>query len=132
MADDSHKIFLSYTHDQAPFVRAVTDELKLQGVRPWFDQELVSGAGWRETMANALAASELFVVFVGEETDSPWMNFEIGVALGREKPVVPVYLTAQARRGAPMVLSHFGGIDAYDKKPDEVAQQIADAFRAAA
>lgn len=132
MADSPHKIFISYSHDEVPFVSAVADELRLQGVESWFDEtQLLAGTSWRERMANALASSKVVVVFLGARTQSPWMNFEIGAAVGGEKPVVPVYLTEAARRGAPSLLSHFVGIDAYDQKPDEVAQQIADVIRAA-
>ncbi len=122
-------LFISYSRrDETPFVRAVVEELRAKGFESWFsDDDLVAGASFRDESAEALAASNVLVVFVGAgESESPWLNFEIGAALGRDKPVVPVYLTATGGRDAPGVLAHFASIDAHDQRPDAVAQQIAD------
>lgn len=85
-----------------------------------------------EARAHALAASDAVVVFVGRPTNSPWANFELGVAIGGERVVVPVYLSEEARRSAPGLLSAYAGIDAYDRDLEDVAKQIADVLRAAA
>jgi hypothetical protein len=123
-------VFISYSNDQWPFVRAVADELRLHGVQLWIDRErLAAGTRWADAKADALVSAEIVLVFVGDSTDSPWMNFEIGAAVGRDKAVVPVYLTADGRRGAPSLLAHFVGIDAHDQKPAEAAHQIADVIR---
>jgi hypothetical protein len=127
--------FVSYAHDSAPvdrFMTLVMDRMRLDGVDPATPWPRTPGFAGRQMTADALAASDAVVVFVGGATDSPWANFEIGVAVGGEKTVVPVYLTKEARRGAPSALTRYAGIDAYDQKPDEVAQQIADVIRAAA
>jgi hypothetical protein len=59
MASDNANIFLSYSGDELPFVRAVADEMRIHGVETWFDQtEIAPGAEWRETHANALASSK--------------------------------------------------------------------------
>jgi hypothetical protein len=128
--------FVSYARDPAlvdRFMTVVADRMRLEGVDPspaW--PPAGSGLAGLEKRADALAASDAVVVFVGGATDSPWANFEIGVVVGGEKTVVPVYLTEDARRGAPPALSRYAGIDAHDQKPDEVAVQIADVIRAAA
>ncbi len=130
MADTAHDIFLSYDRGESPFVRAVADELRLQGVDSWFhDGRLLAGSSWLEETADALASSKVVVVFIGATRESPWVNFEIGAAVGREKRVLPVFLTEDAaKRGAPSVLSNLVGIDAHNRKPDEVARQIVEAI----
>ena len=129
---DARQVFISYSRDAAPFVGAVAADLRQLGLDPWIDTERrIEGSAGREATADALLSAEVFVVFVGATTDSPWMNFEIGAAIGREKPVVPVYLTEPGKRNVPSVLAHFASVEAHDQKPDEVAKRIADIIRGA-
>jgi hypothetical protein len=123
---NSTRIFLSHTYDQRPFVREVADELRRRGFDPGAETaELKAGQEVQEQLSQALASSTMFVVFIGKSVDSPWMNFEIGAALGGSKPLLPVFLTEGGRQSAPSVVSKLKGIEAYDLKPDEVAEQIA-------
>jgi hypothetical protein len=132
MADDA-KVFLSYSSEEIPFVRAVAEELERRGVDAWLDQaRLGPGASFHEAFDESLESAKLFIVFVSEKTlQSSWANFEIGAAVGREKPVLPVFLTEAARLQAPSVIAHRSGIAAYHLKPDEVAEQIVSVVEAA-
>jgi TIR domain len=127
------RVFVSYSSDEAPFVRQVVDELESRGVETWLDEaQLTPGSRWRETVGDALASAKVVIVFLsGKALESPSINFEIGAAVGSRKPVVPVFLTATARRHVPAILSAVAGIDAYALKPEEVAEQIANAVEAA-
>jgi len=132
MADSRPSVFLSYTRDEVPFVRAVANELQQRGVDVSFDEtRLEPGGSWRDTIDDALQSAKVVIVFVTSKTlASSFVNFEIGAAFGREKRIVPVFLTEGGRRDAPRLLSTVGGIDAYDLKPEEVAEQIAEAVNA--
>lgn len=133
MADASPRIFLSYTRREAPFVRAVADRLRMQGIDPWFaDQDIVAGAPWADEVARALGMAEVVVVFVGAASASPWLNFEIGVAVGGGKLIVPVYMTEGAMRNGPGPLMTFQAIPAHDQTPEQVALQIVRAIGLAA
>ena len=134
MAELAPDIFLSHTLDDTPFVRAVADELSRQGVaaRDTADARMGAGTSWVDPVAEALAASDVVVVFVGPVTESPWQNFEIGAAVGADKRVVPVYLTEGAMRTAPAPLWGFDGIDAHAQTPRQVAYQIIRAIGVAA
>lgn len=127
---ESPYVFISYSHDDWPFVRAVLDELRLLGLDMWIDRErLATGLPWADATAEALVSAGIVLMFVGASTDSPWMNFEVGVAVGREKRLVPVYLAEGSRRSAPSLLWPLMGIDAHDQKPADLAHQIADVIR---
>jgi len=126
------RIFLSYTADETPFVRSVAAELLRHGIEaPLQHEELDAGHESSDRLQQALRASAILVAFLGRTTDSPWLNFEIGAALGEAKRVLPVFLNIEAREAAPRVVQGFDGIDASGLKPDEVADQIADAIAAA-
>jgi len=120
------RIYLSYSSDDRPFVRAVADELRMHGVDAWFDEsDIASGDHWQHAQADALRSAKVVAIFIGKRTQTPWMNFEIGAAVGGEKRVVPIYLES-TQEGLPPVLAHFMAIDAHALKPAQVADQIAE------
>jgi hypothetical protein len=133
MRDDHPRVFISYAREDVAYVGAVADELRLHGVDSWFDETRPTiRASWHDKTAAAVAAPEVVIIFMGAHIQSPWMNFEIGVAFGGDKFVVPVYLDQTAPGRAPSLLSQFDSIDAHARMPREVADQIADAIRTAA
>jgi hypothetical protein len=123
---DQH-VFLSYSHDELPFVRSVASELRKRGVDAGFEtRESVVGEALWERFTELLRSSSALVVFIGKTPDSPWMNFEIGAAMGQSKPVVPVFLSRHARQFAPPAVKGLQGIDASNLKPEQVAEEVAD------
>ena len=91
-------VFLSHPDDAAAYAALVEDELERRGVEPC-----------------DLDAAAAVVVLV---TAGPPPALDVG----DDKPVIPVFLSAKARREAPRGLQ---GIDAATLEPDEVAEQIA-------
>lgn len=130
MADQ--RIFLSHAAHDLPFVQAVAEALRDEGVEPWLDEELEPGEHFADKIANALRSAAVVVVFLGDSLSSPQVNFEIGAALGQAKPIVPVFLSAGGRSEAPPPLRAANGIDASDKKPEEVARGITETLATAA
>ena len=130
---DEADVFLSYSRDEVPFVRAVADALEQRGLVVWFDETRIEpGTNWYESLSESLGSAKAVIVFVSTKgLQSSWTNFEIGAAVGRQKRLVPVYLTEAARQEAPPLIADRAGIDAYHLKPEEVAEQIADAVKAA-
>ncbi len=120
------RIYISYSGDDLPFVRAVADELRTHGVDAWFDEShIASGDHWQHAQADALRSANVVAIFIGKKTQTPWMNFEIGAAVGGEKRVVPIYLES-TQEGLPPLLAQFMAIDAHALKPAQVADQIAE------
>ncbi len=134
MTDNASRVFLSYSHDQKPYVRAVAHELGLRGVGTWLDEDQMSvGEPLHARLEDALRTTRTVVVFLTSSAlTSPWLNFEIGAAVGAEKRLIPVFLSAAARRGAPSILLGPDGIEAFDLKPEQVAERIAGAIDASA
>lgn len=126
----SGPIFFSYTADEGPFVRSVAAELRRRGVDLSESSEAEGGSGWSEQLQDAMQAASVVVVFLGRTVDSPWINFEIGAAIGQSKHVLPVFLSHGAQDAD--VARHFSGIDASNLKPVEVADQITELLGVAA
>jgi hypothetical protein len=124
------RVFLSYSHDDQEFVGSVASALRSRGVDAWFDEQaLQPGEDFLSHLRDSLQAARLVVVFVGRRFDSPWVNFEIGAALGQSKTVLPVFLSHHARESAPPVVTSLHGIEAFDQTPQQVAETIAKAIR---
>jgi TIR domain len=129
----NQRIFLSYSHDEAPFVRSVAAGLARRGLDAGLNHEEPNvGEPFVDRIQEALRSSSVLVAFFGRALDSPWLNFEIGAALGASKTVLPVFLTTSAREAAPPPVREFSGIDASNLKPDEVAEEISEYLAAAA
>jgi hypothetical protein len=130
MADNDKRVFISYAFDESPFVQQVAAGLRARGIEANVDRESIrSGERWADELKAGLDSSSVVVVFVGDSVDAPWMNFEIGAAIGSSKQLVPVFLDESGPSRAPSAVSAFAGIDAHDLKPDEVAARIADVVR---
>ena len=100
------RIYISYSSDDLPFVRAVADELRTHGVDAWFDEShIASGDHWQHAQEDALRSANVVAIFIGKKTQTPWMNFEIGAAVGGEKRVVPIYLSRPKRGYRPCLRS---------------------------
>jgi TIR domain len=119
------RIFLSYDHDDSPFVKAVAAALGNRGVQAQFATgEFEPGDAWSSSLRESLRSSSVLVAFVGEHADSPWFNFELGAAPAESKAVVPVFLSYRGRETAPSVLRSLHGIEAFDLSPEQVADEI--------
>jgi hypothetical protein len=112
----------------------VAHELSRRGVEAWLDEsEVAAGEAMRDRLEDALRSAGVLVAFVTDTAlASPELNFEIGAAVGAEKRVIPVFLSNDVRKDAPSILRERAGIEAVDLKPEQVAEQIADALGAPA
>jgi hypothetical protein len=59
---------------------------------------------------------------------SPYVNFEIGAALGSHKKMLPVFLSKRTRRKAYALLRHLKGILAEGLTPKDIADKVAQAI----
>ena len=86
-------IFISYAHKDGAKVFEIITELHKKGYRIWYDEGIDPGNEWPEEIAKALAACDMFVVFMSENAAaSVNVRNEINFALNREKPFLTVYL----------------------------------------
>jgi hypothetical protein len=69
-------------------------------------------------------ASAVIVLVSEKSLDSPWVNFEIGAALGLDKVVIPIFLSRSAQRLAPKALCEIEGIVAEGVSSRVVAERV--------
>lgn len=82
-----YDVFVSYAHQDMPFVDELVRHLKTKNRRlnVWFDHgALRLGDSFSNSVQEALEQSKYFLLVISPGyLNSPWANFEMGVALGR-------------------------------------------------
>jgi len=88
----ARKVFISYSHDDTEWVRAFADALRRQQVEVWLDQwEIKPGESLRDALEAGLRQSDAIIAVVSRSNArNPNVFFELGVALGMGKRLIPV------------------------------------------
>jgi len=86
------RVFVSYSHDDAEWVRDFAEALKTQDVAVWLDEwQIPPGESMRDALEEGLRESDAIVaVLSARNATRPTVLFELGVALGLGKPLIPV------------------------------------------
>ncbi|MFZ5452342.1 MAG: toll/interleukin-1 receptor domain-containing protein [Thermodesulfobacteriota bacterium] len=74
------------------WVKEFASALKDAGITNFFDvRDIKPGARWQDEIENALRDSRTLVLILSGTGDiSPWIFFELGVALADQKKIIPV------------------------------------------
>ena len=91
--DNPVRVFISHRHEDAAFASAVNEILRERhGIDAFVaHQDIAPSAAWRATIRHALSTCHFLVSILHEKFhDSQWCDQEVGWALGRDIPVMPV------------------------------------------
>lgn len=123
------QVFISYSHEDAEWVLQFAEALRTQSVNVWLDEwQVTPGEPLREAIEAGLRSSDAIVAILSRtNAQRPNVLFELGVALGMGKrliPIVPVDLESSA---IPFGLRR----RRYLKRgaPDEAAREVAEALK---
>lgn len=125
-------VYVSYRSSEQPFVEAVVSRLKSRhDIR--IDTKIPVGADWRSQQLEELRTSEVFLVFVSQETrGSDFQNAEMGGARFCSsfldgKLIVPVLIDDVP---PPRPLAHLDFLRLLDRDPGRAAAEIDGAISA--
>lgn len=92
--EDYFRLFISHQSADAALARALRDELEFWGVHGFVAHEDIEpGAGWQRVIEESLRTCDGLVALMSDTFHSSfWVDQEIGFALGRQVPVIPVRL----------------------------------------
>ncbi len=80
-------VFVSYAHKDGIVVYPEIAWLHNAGYRIWYDEGIDPGNEWPDEVANALAKSSFFLVFISDSAvESRNVRNEINYALNKQKP----------------------------------------------
>jgi hypothetical protein len=91
--DYPYRVFLSYARDDAQDARRLHDRLRELHLHPFWDKH--NPGGWRflDEIKKRIDRSHVFIALLTPQSvSSTWVNHEIGYAMGRNIPVLPLSL----------------------------------------
>jgi nucleoside 2-deoxyribosyltransferase len=85
------KLFVSYSKKDRNWAKTLARLLEERGFSPWLDErDIQPGTNWEDEVKKAVADSDAVIAVLGEGQPSPKVLVEVGMALGQQKPVMPV------------------------------------------
>jgi GTPase SAR1 family protein len=119
-------VFLCHNWEDKPAVRALAQQLRERGLRPWLDErELRPGLPWQPVLEGVIASIPAVAVIVGSRV-GPWQDQEVAAFLRqfirRHCPVVPVLLPGAHRLDLPVFLDGLTWVDLTATEPDPLDQ----------
>ncbi len=128
------EIFISYRRADMAWAKLLHDQLKAEGVEAWYDAQIGAGQDWRVATANALQASQIFVLlFTANAAMSSDIAKELAAAALENKLIIPVRLENIQPKGAFLYeLASRNWINAFEDteaKLEELARGLAQLVR---
>jgi TIR domain len=119
-------VFLCHNVADKPAVRALAQQLRGRGLRPWLDEhELRPGLPWQRVLEEQIQSIPAAIVVVGS-TAGPWQDRELAAFLRqfvqRACPVIPVLLPGVERPELPVFLDGMAWVDLAVAEPDPLDQ----------
>ena len=123
------KVFISYSRDDADWVSKFAEALRDQSVDVWFDVwKIHAGDSFREALEAGLRDSDAIVAVLSKSNAlRPNTLFELGVALGMGKRLIPVVPSDLDSAGIPYELRSRRYLT--KGAPAEVAREVAEAVK---
>lgn len=105
-------IFISYSHEDESRVYPYIELMARDGYRVWFDEGIIPGDEWQETIARHLEMCDVFVAFITEKSiASHNCRSEINYAVRKNKTIISLFLDdVVLSPGMEMILSNIQGI----------------------
>ncbi|MCC5603845.1 toll/interleukin-1 receptor domain-containing protein [Nostoc favosum] len=122
------KVFISHSSTDTKLARRIADALRNASFQVWNDTQIFPGDNWAELIANQLRESDAMVVLLTPNSvDSPYINAEVGYAIGEQGykgRVIPVLAApseelSQLELKIPWILKKFGMIHISNLEDDE-------------
>jgi hypothetical protein len=88
-----YRVFLSYDRDDGENARLLFDRMRRLHLRPIWDHHTPAGWPFLDEIKKKIDHSHVFIPFLTPNSkQSEWVNHEIGYAMGRNVPVLPLSL----------------------------------------
>lgn len=96
-AQPQFDVFLAHNSQDKPFVRAIANELKRRGLKPWLDEEQIPpGRSFQDEIQQAIPLSKSAAIFLGLQGLRSWQSWELKALISqcvkKNIPVIPVLL----------------------------------------
>ena len=93
LSDYPYRVFVSYAEEDRAVAARIVARLRELELQPVWDQDNRAGWSFFELVKRRIAHSHVFLpLLTPTSVQSTWVNHEIGFAMGRSVPVLPVSL----------------------------------------
>lgn len=131
IATKDFDVFISYNSRDRDAVQYIVQQLKANGILPWFDIEQVRpGSPVQRILNQQIKKIRAAAVFVGKQGLGPWQNAEQEAWIARfakrkAASVIPVILVDSPRQPKlPPLLERFAWVDFRKSDPDPIKSLI--------
>lgn len=124
-------VFLSYARGDEPVARELTASLGQEQLMGWMDQtDIAAGEAIACKVKESLREASVIVVLLSERSlRNQWVQFEIGAAIGMNKPIIPILIGQPGiEPSLPQWLERTMCVDARGRPMEEVAKKVARAL----
>lgn len=121
------RIFLSHAAEDSQIASELAARFHDTGLESWVDElDMETGRDLSRGIKEALREARAIVVLVSERSaNSPWVQFEIGAAIGMGKQLIPVLVGERGIEYAlPSSLQDLAYLDARGRSVDEIASDL--------
>ena len=125
------RVFISYSQGDAVWARSFAEALKQRGVSVWLDQlQIPTGEPLWTALESGLRESNVLVALIDPTRSlTPNAFFELGVAIGTGKRVVPIVPREADTSKIPFEFRSWRYL--MKDSPEETAQELAQALAVA-
>jgi hypothetical protein len=121
------RVFVSYARGDEDVARELATIMAASDLAGWMDHsDIAAGEAIVKKIKESLDQASVVVVLVSEKSlNSPWVQFEIGAAVGIGKPIIPILVGGPG--AAPVLPDWLQGlmyIDARGKPLRDVTNEI--------
>ena len=90
----TYDVFISYSRKDKKTVKEFCNTLSKSGITFWFDEEgIENGEDFKTIIVKAIEDSTIFLFFSSKDSNiSIWTAKEIGIAVARNKHIIPIKL----------------------------------------
>jgi hypothetical protein len=125
--DRPYHVFLCYNREDREEVRAIAEQLKKNGINPWWDVEITPGEPWIDTLERQLATIASVAIFHGKSGVGPGQKMEVRSVLAefesKGRPIIPVLLLGASAPDS-MFLNVYQWVDFNSADTDPMEQLI--------
>ncbi len=121
-------VFISYAHQDSQAAQELRASLQDAKISGWMDKaDIASGEDVAQRVKELIRGANVIVILVSPRSvGSPWVQFEVGMALTLGKRIIPVLIgDTNIERGLPDWLQEYAFIDARQRPIQEVALEVA-------
>lgn len=122
----SIRVFVSYSMEDSAYANELLNHLAQQpNISVFTSDQLSAGEKWQAVIRQKLSASDYFLVLLSPASiNSKWVQFELGLAWGLDKTIIPIITDREIIHKIPLDLRNLQVLDLDALRSPELINRI--------